>query len=449
MALGTRRTWEEDEGGVSDAVVEIVEIRSHINRKASQVDAVNQINQVYSWSFDVFELDRSTHGRPLHAVAFALCHEEGLLEGWHLDPKVVHQFLSAVEAAYLRGNPYHNNVHAADVTQAAALIMRAIGGDMAAAAARRRGQQQQQEEAGLSRIERFSLLVAAVIHDLGHPGVNNDFLIKVQDAEAVRYSGRSVNENMHCRMGLEIAERCCLFRDFSADEKEQSLAIIRGAVMSTDMAVHFDLVKRFEALVKATPDPSLWSPQDRPTLLHLTLHLADLANPARPWPLASAWGERVVREFMLQGKREAERGLPVSPFCDRSRICMPVAQKGFINTFLKPTLLAFGSAFPSFLREAAPCLEETIARWECLEAAGVREPANGDYPLPTEECKAAIKARREAGLAAALDAARQRQQQEQRRDEDPRPPPQPQPQPQPQPPHLLLQQHVAPPVPVR
>jgi hypothetical protein len=35
-------------------------------------------------------------------------------------------------------------------------------------------------------------------------------------------------------------------------------------------------------------------------LLQMTVHLADLANPARPFNLASAWAERVVTEFLAQ-----------------------------------------------------------------------------------------------------------------------------------------------------
>jgi hypothetical protein len=67
----------------------------------------------------------------------------------------------------------------------------------------------------------------------------------------------------------------------------------------------------------------------------MLVHLSDLANPARPFPLASAWAERVVDEFMGQGDREEGLGLAVSPPCDRTRVCMPAAQLYFLKTFAR------------------------------------------------------------------------------------------------------------------
>mmetsp|Transcript_1543 Transcript_1543/g.4465 ORF Transcript_1543/g.4465 Transcript_1543/m.4465 type:complete len:82 (+) Transcript_1543:932-1177(+) len=56
---------------------------------------------------------------------------------------------------------YHNNIHAADVVQSLAALL-----------------SEAETCAELSPIERLAVLVAAVAHDLGHPGVNNDFLVK-------------------------------------------------------------------------------------------------------------------------------------------------------------------------------------------------------------------------------------------------------------------------------
>ena len=60
--------------------------------------------------------------------------------------------MQAVESEY-HPNPYHSSLHAADVTQALAAILASDG------IARQ-----------LSDLELLALLVAAVVHDLGHPG---------------------------------------------------------------------------------------------------------------------------------------------------------------------------------------------------------------------------------------------------------------------------------------
>ena len=46
-------------------------------------------------------------------------------------------------------------------------------------------------------MERLSLMVAAIGHDIDHPGLNNAFLRKTQAPLAIRYNDRSVLENHH------------------------------------------------------------------------------------------------------------------------------------------------------------------------------------------------------------------------------------------------------------
>jgi hypothetical protein len=65
-----------------------------------------------------------------------------------------------VEAAY-NANPYHNSTHAADVVQSLASLLTA-----------------DQLLSKLSQVELLSLVLAAVIHDVGHPGAySNQFAV--------------------------------------------------------------------------------------------------------------------------------------------------------------------------------------------------------------------------------------------------------------------------------
>ena len=74
--------------------------------------------QLEAWeTFDVFTLARLTDGRPLQTVALALLRKRGLVARLGLPEERLRSFLGDVESAYHEHNPYHNSLHAADVTQ--------------------------------------------------------------------------------------------------------------------------------------------------------------------------------------------------------------------------------------------------------------------------------------------------------------------------------------------
>jgi 3'5'-cyclic nucleotide phosphodiesterase len=50
----------------------------------------------------------------------------------------------------------------------------------------------------------YSLLLAAVMHDYRHPGVNNNYLVKRQDPLAITYNDQSVLENFHASESFKV-----------------------------------------------------------------------------------------------------------------------------------------------------------------------------------------------------------------------------------------------------
>lgn len=183
-----------------------------------------------------------------------------LQDGWLLDRPTVERYLTHVEKMY-KPNPYHNNTHAADVTQTAGVIMKALdmhlrsssssnsscyssckgcnccpncccAASNKAAVADSNGSPQihansnntSNSEAGLSKLERFAIILASAVHDLGHPGVNNVFLVKTRDKQALTYNDRSVNENMHASLAFTLAtenDDLNLFKRFPTADYEK------------------------------------------------------------------------------------------------------------------------------------------------------------------------------------------------------------------------------------
>lgn len=92
-------------------------------------------------------------------------------------------------------------------------------------------------------------MVAALGHDIDHPGVNNAFLRKTHNPLALRYNDRSVLENHH------TAVLFSLLRGESSDllpgeweEYSRFRALVVDLILSTDMEQHFRMVAELSAL---------------------------------------------------------------------------------------------------------------------------------------------------------------------------------------------------------
>lgn len=75
-----------------------------------------------------------------------------------------------IEEGYHSTNPYHNSIHATDVTQAMHCFL-----------------QEEKIKKHLTPLEVMAALIGAVAHDLDHPGVNQHFLISTSNHLAMLY----------------------------------------------------------------------------------------------------------------------------------------------------------------------------------------------------------------------------------------------------------------------
>jgi hypothetical protein len=75
--------------------------------------------------------------------------------------RVMDEFFKMVEASY-PDNPYHNSLHAIDVTSSTSFILHCGLGEQ------------------LTEFETACLLISCIVHDIGHPGFNNGFMIASQ-----------------------------------------------------------------------------------------------------------------------------------------------------------------------------------------------------------------------------------------------------------------------------
>src|SRR5277367_4010429 len=110
-------------------------------------------------------------------------------------------FLVACRAAYNAFVPYHNFRHVIDVLQAVFVFLVKLD-TLPAYPAEAMFQKPEK-----SPFDALTLLITAIGHDVGHPGVNNAFLVTLNAPLAQLYNDRSVLESFHCAAYSQILRR--------------------------------------------------------------------------------------------------------------------------------------------------------------------------------------------------------------------------------------------------
>jgi HD superfamily phosphohydrolase len=102
-------------------------------------------------------------------------------------------------------------------------------------------------------LEAVTLLISATVHDVGHPGFNNAFMVAVGTSQALIYNDQSVLENYHCSLTFQIIqkEKNNILKNMSKEDKNNFRKILVNNVLSTDLSKHFPIIKKFESAIEA------------------------------------------------------------------------------------------------------------------------------------------------------------------------------------------------------
>jgi len=300
-----------------------------------------------NWSFDIFNFAKSTNGSPLKFMGYHLMQHYGCFNKYKIPPSTMETLLGHLEIGYhSNGNPYHNNLHAADVLQTTHWMISQSG-----------------LKDWLSDLEIFALLFSAIIHDYDHSGTTNNFHIQSNSKMAILYNDRSVLENHHVAAFFRtmIDNECNILNNMSKVEFREFRSLMIEMVLHTDMSMHFSQLKYMKGLIQtavtggskafkqwkkikhgrliavAHPVKRKISPHlDKTKVLCLILHSCDVSHPTKKWDLHKEWTARCMEEFFRQGDKEQELGLDFSPLCDRENTVVPQSQIGFIDFIVSP-----------------------------------------------------------------------------------------------------------------
>ncbi|KAG9347669.1 hypothetical protein JZ751_005242 [Albula glossodonta] len=280
--------------------------------------AVHMLSKVGTWNFDIFLFDRLTNGNSLVTLLCHLFNVYGLIHHFQLDMVKLHRFLGMVQEDYHSQNPYHNAVHAADVTQAMHCYLK-----------------EPKLAQYLTPLDIFLGLMAAAAHDVDHPGVNQPFLIKTKHHLASLYQNTSVLESHHWRSTVGMLRESGLLSHLPADMTQDIEQQLGSLILATDISRQNEFLSRFKSHLDSD-DVNLEDADHRHFVLQIALKCADICNPCRDWELSRQWSERVCEEFYRQGDLERRCELEISPLCNQQSDTVPVIQIGFITYIVEP-----------------------------------------------------------------------------------------------------------------
>ncbi|KAM6915168.1 3',5'-cyclic-AMP phosphodiesterase 7B-like [Xenentodon cancila] len=280
--------------------------------------AAHMLSKVGTWNFDIFLFDRLTNGNSLVTLMCHLFNIYGLIHHFQLDMVKLHRFLGMVQEDYHSQNPYHNAVHAADVTQAMYCYLK-----------------EPKLAEQLTPLDVFLGLMAAAAHDVDHPGVNQPFLIKTRHHLASLYQNTSVLESHHWRSTVGMLRESGLLSHLPADLSQDIEQQLGSLILATDIGRQNEFLMTFREHLDSQ-DLDLQVASHRHFILQIALKCADVCNPCRVWELSRQWSERVCEEFYRQGELERKFDLEISPLCDQQADSVPAIQTGFISYIVEP-----------------------------------------------------------------------------------------------------------------
>ncbi|UXI15715.1 clathrin-adaptor protein [Sarcoptes scabiei] len=348
------------------------------NMIASAIPAEIQslLDDDLKWNFDVIELERITSKSPLLWLGQSILEKFNVRQTLNCNDSTIRNWLTVIESNY-RNNPYHNSTHAADVMQATACFL-----------------QSERLRNLLDPLDQAICLIAAIIHDIDHPGRNSAFLSNSNHELALLYNDISILESHHAAYGFRLtvgdnSDHINIFKNLDRETYIEVRQSIIDMVLATEMTKHFEHLSKFvnvfqtftlndtnettlidtleqtksssanlnnqasnkiyrknsdEIACSSSTTPadvcsmislSEWSsPENIVLIKRMLIKCADVSNPGRNIKLCRIWAERIASEYCDQTEEEKIKGLPlVMPTFDSKNCSIPKSQIGFIDYF--------------------------------------------------------------------------------------------------------------------
>ncbi|KAI0999808.1 hypothetical protein K3495_g8390 [Podosphaera aphanis] len=320
-----------------------------------------------SWDFSAH---RFSDDELMYAALLMLQHVLSIpeLESWRMSTEKLSGFLLASRSAYNTFVPYHNFRHVVDVLQACFFFLIRLGRIPPYLNSTEFSEPKSSVFADSIRpFDALTLLITAIGHDVGHPGVNNTFLVTLDAPLAQLYNDRSVLESFHCAAFSQIL-RCHWPAAFQAVEMRK---LMIKTILATDMGLHFDYMTQMNSLQEklqkgSTQKPDILSLEEwRILACSLLIKCADISNVARTHDVASKWTMILTDEFARQAAIEKDLGIRSTLFATpvREIIALGKSQIEFMNLFAFPLFRGVSELMPA-MNFCVEKLKENRLAWQ-------------------------------------------------------------------------------------
>ena len=325
-------------------------------------------SRIIEKTFNIFELKEIIgQDNVLPIMGKVILDSFGLYSDEIISTDKLDPFLVSISNQYYKTTLYHNSMHGADVTQSLCLYFLNSNAE---------------EICQSLVLDLLGILIAALGHDLGHPGLTNLFHINSSSELAITYNDASCLENFHTSKLFRTIRNpeTDIFEKLSVQDYKTIRKRMIGNILSTDMANHgkiMTVIKSRIAINKAENKTKFellsgnekTKFEEQQSLFDFLIHAADLAHNTKLFSISLKWVELLSEEFWLQGDKEKSMNLPVSFLCDRDDYNIPNSQVGFIRGFIIPTFDCLVNIFPS-LKYTMDNAKTNLKKWEKLGAKG-------------------------------------------------------------------------------
>ncbi|VUZ49724.1 unnamed protein product, partial [Hymenolepis diminuta] len=269
-------------------------------------------------------------------------------------------------------------------------------------------------------LDLFTLLFAAICHDLDHPGLTNVYQNNAQSRLSILYNTLSPLENHHCAVAFELVRTPAtnIFINFTSKEFEIVRQNTVRCILGTDISKHTDILEAFTAKMvehsiegaalaiggglstsnETTPAESVLN-GSAPTISQLSaifeeddeshaltmvvlLKMCDISTEIRPDSVARPWLKGLISELSSQRDLERRTNLPLSPLMDESNLVQ--CQINFLSFAMLPLAKALISIIPALETCFLKPTQEHLAHYRQIAAEQAAAQQSQQFASPSE-----------------------------------------------------------------